>query len=172
MKLLVFRVNTKQNNRKQLNKINMEKVLITIFFISFSALVIVQGILLDPSVRASLIVEEVLGGTPLGTEETLYNEGIIVLGVNGKLPDDSSGESILVLINGESAARFTEKKMKLQVIDGDVIEIDGSNYSQRVEVVIQSCSDNISSEYLGKAASVFSNVKKLAKIRIPTQNPH
>lgn len=166
MKLLIYRVNTKENKRTINKKPNIEKILISLFIFSFSALILVQAILLDPSVRANLIIEEVLGGTPLGAEETLYNQGIIVLEVMGSLPDTNNGMSLKVLINGEPAASFKEESLQLQIIDGDVIEIDGSDYKQELGVVIRSGSENINSEYLGKSVTVFSNVKKLAKIRI------
>lgn len=143
-------------------KINIERTIFLLFFISFAALLLVQAVMLHPSVRASLIVQEVLEGTPLGSEEALYNEGTVVLKLKGSSPN----KDIKVLINGKEAAEFTESKLQLQIIDGDVIEIDGSAFRREIDVTIHSCSDNISPEYLGKTVTVFSNIKKLARVRI------
>jgi len=162
MKLLMFRVNAHKKNAYARRKINFERLLFFLFIISFAAMILVQAMLLNPSLRASLTFEEELEGTPLGVEEFLYNEGFIVLQIEGSVP----GEDIKVLVNGEEYGSFKGGKLKVTVIDGDVIEIDGSSVQGEFDVVIESLSENISDELLGTRVTVFSNVKKLARIRV------
>lgn len=162
MKLLLFRVNTQRKNTCARKKINIERLLFFLFIISFTVMLLVQAMLLDPSIRASIVVEDELEGTPLGEEELLYNEGFIIL----QLVGNTSGENIKVLINGEEFGSFIEDKIMLSVIDGDVIEIDGSNIQEEIDVVIESLSENVSEEFLGKRVTVSSNVKKLGKVRV------
>jgi len=162
MKLLVLRVNVQRKNAYAKKKINIEKLLLYLFIISFSAMLLVQAMLLNPTLRAALIIEEEFEGTPLGEEESLYNEGYIVL----KLEGDTSGHNVKVLLNGEEFGCFEGDKLVVPVIDGDVIEIDGTSAFGEFDVVIESLSGNISDEFLGKRVSVSSDVKKLARIRV------
>jgi len=162
MKILLFRVNAHRKNAYARKKINVERLLFFLFIISFAALVLVQAMLLNPTLRASLTFEEELEGTPLGVEEFLYNEGFIVLQLEGSIP----GENIMILKNGEVYGNFKGDRLKVPVIDGDVIEIDGSGVQGEFDVVIESLSENISDEFLGKRVTVSSNVKKLARIQV------
>ncbi|HHW49722.1 MAG TPA: hypothetical protein GXX14_14050 [Clostridiaceae bacterium] len=162
MKLLVFRVNVHRKNAYDRKKINIEKLLFFLFIMSFSAMLLVQAMLLDPTLRAALVVEEEFEGTPLGKEEFLYNEGFVVLRLEGGIP----GGNIKVLLNGEVFGSFEGDKLVVPVIDGDVIEIDGSDILGEFDVVIESLSENVSGEFLGKRVTVSSDVKKLARVRV------
>mgnify|MGYP001270298561 CR=1 FL=1 len=124
-------------------------------------MLLVQAILLDPTLRATIIFKEGLERTPLVEEEFLYNEGFIVL----KLEGNTSGYSVKVLLNGEEFSAFEGDKLVVPVIDGDVIEIDGNNAQGEFDVVIESLSENVGDELLEKRVTVSSEVKKLARVR-------
>lgn len=158
MKILMCKFNT----QKRSSELNFEKILFTIFTITFVLMVIVQTALLNQDVRILLDVDAGLEGTPLEAEEYLYKDGIVVL----KLLSQDTCPDLKILVNGTEIARFDENELIITVRDGDVIEADGSRVPDSLEVGIKSTSSNISLDSIYREFKVDSSVKKLARIRI------
>jgi hypothetical protein len=125
----------------------------------------VQAALLNPAVRSLITLQESIEGAPLGAEEYLYNSGTIEM----ELLDEDSIPALKILINGEEKACFDTKNIQLDVIDGDVIEIDGSAVSDNVKIAISSVSTNINKEYVGKIFQIDGNVQNIVKVKINAQ---
>ena len=162
MKLLMYKVNTNKKNERAQIKLGMERVLFFAFIVTFTLMIIIQAALMNPSVRTFLSVSNEFEGTPLGVEEYLYDEGELSLELLG----DESNSEIKILINGEETADFSDNNIRLTVRDGDVIEIDGSNVNDSVEVMVVSGSNNISAECINTWVKVKSNVRRLVKVKI------
>lgn len=162
MKIFVYKVKSQKKPPRGKAALSIEKILFITFAITFTIMIIVQAALLNPDVRTFLAIDAGLEGSPLEVEEYLYEEGIVVL----KLLNYESCHNLKVLINGDEWARFSEKELSLLVKDGDVIELDGSNFSKPVEVGIASNSSNVYLDSTDKEFKVNSTKKKLARVRI------
>ena len=64
----------------------------------------------------------------------------------------------------KSFSDFSEAKVAVEILDGDVIEIDASNVKNEVEVRIASVSNNINRKYIGKSLSFKASIKILSQI--------
>ena len=129
---------------------------------SFLILVSVQSVLLIPSVRDTFNLTDKSIGEPLSKDDYLYKQGQIALKMIGTEPDPT----VQILVNGETVAIFESLIMKVSVNDGDVIEIDGSHSLTGHIIMVDSVSENISSECRTSAAKINSNIQKLVKVQI------
>ena len=160
MKFLICRVKQKKDTR--IGELTFERVIFFAFIAAFTLLVVVQAALISPSVKTFVNESEEFDGTPLGIEEYLYQEGEIRLKL---LKGDPDG-SVKILLNGDEAAVFNSQTQNLTVKDGDIVEIDGSEAENDVEVAIVGRSDNIVNDSVNKMIRVKSEVKPLAQIRM------
>lgn len=166
MKVILFRAGkTRKKSDKTAYKImNMgfEKVLFFAFICVFIALVFVQGLLMNPSLRTFLVRDSDINGRPLAQEEYMYKEGEISIA----LLESETNENIKLLVNGDEIAAFSENLVTLTVKDGDVIEADGTLLDGETEVEIISATDNISGIEVGKKVKVNSNIEEISRISI------
>ena len=162
MKVLVYKVNKSKKNQKKDVKISFERVLFLSFIILFTVLIITQTALMSPNIRTFIPFNSELNGTSLGTEEFLFKKGEICL----ELQNIDSDYKLKVLINGEVKGTFLNKTLPLNVKDGDVIELDGSELYNIDEVKIISISDNITSDIFNKKFKIGSGIKKITTIQI------
>lgn len=162
MKLLYYKVNNRKKNRGKNPGVKLEKILYFSFLAVFFVLIVSQAAMLDGSVRSFLTVESKLLGTAMGVEEYLYKEGEIELG----LENSSIGSSIKVLVNGEQKAVFDKKQIKLKVLDGDVLELDTSEISQKITIRIIKKSENIANDCEGRLYTMNPGIKRLFKVKI------
>lgn len=162
MKFVVFRYGGKKGKKRALKSINFEKLLMLSFASVFGLMVIVQILLATPSVRTMFVEDIEFEGSPVSAEEYLYKEGEVVLELYGR----ESDQDIKVLLNGDEAADFSNKLVKLSVREGDVIEIDGTDSVYASEIGVSWCSDNITDDCTGRKVNVFSNVKNLLRIKM------
>jgi hypothetical protein len=140
---------------------NFENLLFTICIICFIALVIIQIILMVPSVREYLNLTDKSIGVPLGGDEYLYGRGQITLKMNGTQPDPE----VQVLVNGDTVQKFDNLMMNIEVKDGDVIEIDGTQSSSGHIITVDEISSNINSTCKNSVARVESNFQRLLKVK-------
>jgi len=162
MKMVYYKVKKQSKKREKKPDSSFERLLYISFVITFVVLVIVQAALTNPSVRTYLTLNADFEGTPLQTEEYLYNKGELGLAL---LRGDVDG-SVKVLVNGQEAAAFNGKELTIEVKEGDVIEIDCSMSMNTAEVEVVSYSGNISPECVGKRVEVKSGIKKLVKVQV------
>lgn len=162
MKFLLYRVNTKKKKMEREFALNIERILFLSFIVTFVTMIIVQAALMSPAVRTSLAINDEFEGAPLGTEEFLYNEGKLVLQLLG----GEANHNLKILINGDEAARFSDISLEIAVRNGDVVEIDGSDVHDEIEVAVVFKSDNVASDCLNKVVKVNSNVQRLLKVKV------
>ncbi len=169
MKLLFFKVNyrkSKLNNHKESSsgngrKFSIERILFLSFILVFTAMVVVQTIMLSPT--GNMIVSgNGFEGTPLGMEESLYSEGEIGLALENAVANND----LKILVNGDEVAVFNGKLVNLRVKDGDIIEIDGSSLKNDALVTIISKSENVNTNLFNKKIKISSGVKRLTQVRI------
>jgi hypothetical protein len=153
---------SRRNSYVHKQKLSFERFMFVTFIIAFTLLVVVQAALMSPTVRTFINGNDEFEGTPLDTEESLYEEGEIGIKLLNGIPDGH----LKVLVNGDEAAVFNNSIINLKVMDGDIVEIDGSEANADSEVVIISKSDNISPESANKRVKLKSGVKRLTQVKI------
>ncbi len=159
-----MKINLKRNNDKvtQTDKTaSLEKILFRTCTIFFIALISVQIVLSVPWVRVRLNIMDKSLGIPLGSDEYLYGRGKVTL----ELIDEEPDPQAKILINGEQVAVFDKIEMPVNVNDGDVIEIDGSESQISHMIKVQNASSNINSKCINAIANIERNIKKLVKIQ-------
>lgn len=162
MKFLVYKVKKKNNYAKFENDNIFEKVLLFLFIAAFTIMILAQALMIDPTIRASIIPGNQTDGLPLGEEEFLYTEGTIKL----MLTSSSYQPQLKILVNGIETGAFSTNKANVTVKNGDVIEIDGSDLEDEHTVEILSQSENIISEHVGHKIIVKSDVARLLKVKM------
>ncbi len=156
------RYSKKPTLKKKLLGINIERVLLTFFILSFILLIISQMALTNPSMRAELFMNEEIEGTPLKSEEFLYKHGELTLKSLGK----GNKQDAKILVNGDEKAVFLDDEITIKVRNGDIIEIDGSELSDYIDIIVVSKSDNIKTDCLGQKFRIKSQVKKIIQVKI------
>lgn len=165
MKVLYFNYRDRNKTGRQRKSVNPERILFNSFLAVFVILLGVQAALLNPSFRSALTVDEDLQGSPLGTEEYLYNEGSIEI----SLDNLESNSAVRVLVNGEERAVFESSAVRIKVVEGDVVEIDASEANGSVQVTISAISANFDRECLGRTYQAEGRVLKLLKLKMPSR---
>ncbi|WP_024834334.1 hypothetical protein [Ruminiclostridium josui] len=159
-----MKINLKRNNGKdtQTDKSAfLEKILFRTCIIFFIVLISVQIILSMPSVRMRLNITDKSVGIPLGSDEYLYGRGMVTLEMIAEEPDPQTK----ILVNGEQVAGFDKIEIPINVNDGDVIEIDGSESQVNHMVKVKNASSNINNKCINAIVNTEHNIKKLVKIQ-------
>gem|GEM_PF-3018647 len=162
MKFLIYKVNNRKNKKNEGKKFSFDRLLFTSFIITFTLLIIVQSLFAAPFTYSIITNGNTLEGTPLGDEEVLYEEGEIVF---RQYRGQANGQ-LKILVNGDLAAEFANETIKLNVKEGDIIEIDSSDVTHVTEVGVASKSENISSECMGRIILKNPGVKKLMQVKM------
>ena len=161
MKISVFKFD-KDNENYKIKSAIFENVLFGTCILCFVVLILVQIVLIVPFARENLRISDNSIGVPLGSDEYLYNQGQITLKMIGNDPDST----IQILVNGDAVAMFENLVMNINVKDGDVIEIDGSQSLLGHIIRVESVSPNINSKCSNAVAKVESNIQTLVKVQV------
>lgn len=157
--------------RKFIN--GVEKYLIRFIVLGAIMLVLVQGLMTDDSMRFYLSLGERMEGQviELPDEEEILREeaaGPIATSpyatITFAIKEFSSLPRTRVLVNGEPRADFCEQKVTLNVMGGDVIEIDSSAYNFPVEYYIEESSSNLGYPRQGQAFTGNQSIVMIGKI--------
>lgn len=124
-------------------------------------LVFVQIIILNNSSGLFNQADLEYQGAALGKTEYLYGYGFITIELKGAEPKSE----VIVLKNGTEIADFSNRIVKLEVMHGDIIEIDASEAKDREVVKVISVSKGISDECRHASVSLYKEVKTLLKVK-------
>ena len=90
------------------------------------------------------------------------DKGVLII----KLMDKGYDE-IRILVNGEPLYDFKkDDEIKINVYENDLIEIDGTSYTEKVKVKLQGISKNITSPKLDTIAITSQSIEILGKVRL------
>lgn len=131
---------------------SVEKYLIRLIVLSLAAVVAVQGLMTQDPLRLYLSWGERLEGqileypavadtpTPVPPREAESPDAVLSI-----IADKYSAlPRAVILVNGKELARFDNREVRLQVMAGDIIEIDSTSYDFPIDYRIKSVSDNLS----------------------------
>lgn len=160
MKIIYF--GRKKEKRESTDVI--ERMLFTVFIGLLTITVFSQISYFRPNALKLPVAEDAFVGAPLGAEEYLYISGTVEL----RLMNADSNPDLIVLVNGDKAAQFDSKDVKLEVSEGDIIEIDGSNVNE-AEVAVCAVSDKLQKDILGQVFTLKNNVQKVMTVKSATK---
>jgi hypothetical protein len=120
---------------------------------------IFQAVLLIPGFRDAFIWQDEMEGAPLEREAYLFNKAKIQIKLSGDVRD----ENVKVLLNGDEVADFWENRVLLDIIDGDVIEIDGTASSSAYTGTVGVIPGEHTVKSVDRFFTVNKNVIKLGK---------
>lgn len=90
------------------------------------------------------------------------DKGVLII----KLLDDDCDE-INILVNGEQYGNFKkDKEIMIKVYENDLIEVDGTEYLNNVNVKIQGISKNIQSPKLDTKVTTSKSIEILGRVRL------
>lgn len=139
-----------------------EGLLFKACIVFFCILITIQLIFAIPFFRSRLNLTDKSIGVPLNNDEYLYNQGQVTLELIAESPDPT----VKILVNGDEVATFESLEMPLNVKDGDVIEIDGSNSTSGHIVRVGETSSNVNSKCMDAVTRVETNIQKLVKVKV------
>ncbi len=158
----------------------VEKYLIRIVILSAVALVVVQGMMTRDDYRFYLSVGERMEGQKY--EQVLGKDGeslssnsqeIAASQAQTQSPDAvltisldkfSSLPRAFVLVNHRKASDFSEKQVRLELMAGDVVEIDATYYNFPVAFKVTDTSANISSPQKNQTFQTNQGIVMLGKV--------
>jgi len=96
-------------------------------------------------------------------ENNLYNSGTITL----LIEEEDEYPMVEIILNGEFIYEFGKNKQAtINVTDGDVVQINGSMYTNNIAVSIQSISPNTINYFNNKQILVKQNISTIAIIKM------
>lgn len=128
------------------------KSLMRLTIIGLVALVVIQGLMTRDSIRFYLSLGEQWEGKPLATpvsavkdspRTTIPTVQSAVGTIDVVLTDYAALPEVKVLVNGETAAVFKGRRVRLRVVPGDVVEVDATSYTKPVRFRIEKISQNL-----------------------------
>jgi len=91
-----------------------------------------------------------------------FDKGIVVLSLI-----DKEYRQTEILVNGEPIDDFSENdELKIQVYENDLIEIDGTKYTNNVRLKVVGVSSNIEYPKLDTIISTSQSIEILGKVRL------
>ncbi len=161
MKLKVFKLKSSNTENTEKNTA-FENILFSTCILCFVVLILVQTVLVVPSLRSRFHMTDKSMGLPLNGDEYLYQQGQMTVEIIGSEPD----AALRILVNGDNVAAFDATQMTISVKDGDVVEIDGSHSAVGHVVKIKSATTNISSKCKNAMVNIDSNIRTLVKVHM------
>lgn len=158
MKMLYF--NYKNKTVKKESKDMIERILFTVFIALLTLVILSQVSFLRTNTLNPAVAKDAFEGTPLGAEEYLYVSGTIEL----RLMSGEKAPQLAVLVNGQKAAVFDNRDIKLEVAEGDIVELDGSE-SNECEVAVCAISNDLQKDIIGKVFNVNGKVERIMTVK-------
>lgn len=158
----------KDNNRAAADKCKSSCKKIEAFVLLCAASIILCLILCQVKHVKALAGSEKafnIEGVPLESQAYIFEPCILEL----SLMDKDSCTDLSVLVNGNEAAMFTERKIVLELKEGDVVELDASGLIEAVRVQATYASPNIKN-LLDKKMTVFDGINRFAVIGPAKEN--
>ena len=134
---------------------NFKKIFTVLFITALSVLIVSQIMLKNTFYKTKLSMLHKIEAKYVYSEKDT-NSGYIIIEVY------YPSENIFLMQNGERILSLSDKKIKVDVSDNSVIEIDGRNTDSKCLIKVTEISDNINGFY-EKEITVESNIVILGR---------
>lgn len=152
-----------EKNENKPQKTAIKRFENSLIYIGFSVLFIMiaaQAAMVYPGIRTAFFYEQ-MEGNPLSAEVFLF----VPCKMELSLTNMGQCLDMKVMVNGEERDSFREKSLLLDLKDGDVVQLDGTNVPVLAQVQISAVSRNISG-LLGKTVVVTEGIITVANISV------
>jgi hypothetical protein len=139
-----------------------EKILFLILLINIGILIMIQIAHTVPQSENILISGDNTDGAILGKVEYLFKKGYMVL----KVDDMTDTEKLKILINGDETAFFDSSTIKIDIMNGDVVEIDNNLKDKKIKVSVIMKSNNVLNDCLNTSMLIKHGINRLLKVRL------
>ena len=136
-------------------KTDMKKLILALVAFSIILLVSVQYVILNNGGVLFINTGQNNHGTALGKTVYLYEYGYITL----RLGKDEPIPELYMIRNGVKAADFSSTVVQLEVLRGDIIEIDAVNVPDKVTVRVAQVDKIFSQECRNVSVGLFGEVR-------------
>lgn len=133
-----------------------------IFVGLFIALILIQVVMLNDTLRGFLTNDGELEGRPLAVNEMLFDEGKLRLQLIALDPDPK----IRITVNGEEVASFQTSIVEVKVMDGDVLGMNCTGYTKNGEIEIVSKTPNVQNNCVGKRFRTNGDPKGTLRMKV------
>lgn len=133
-----------------------------ILVILFTMLAASQILLLNHTLKSFISRIDKLEGKSISDSQLFIQKGEIEVSIE----NNTTLRPLIFYVNGEDTAVFSGKSIRIQVKNGDVIEVGGSEMSDTAILKVFSVSDNIIVPELGKLIYVNNNLVLIDRIKI------
>ena len=130
--------------------------------ILLAALILTQVFLMNQNVKTVISRTDRLEGKSIADSQLFIKKGEIEISIE----NFSALKSLDFFVNGERIPAAAGRSVKLQVKDGDVIEVSGAEFSDVAVLKVTSLSDNITVPELGKLIYVNNNLVLVDRVRL------
>jgi hypothetical protein len=137
-----------------------EKTLYISLFITLGVLLAVQVFQLSSQFQPLYAWSDKSEGEPLGAEEYLFEK--VYLRVS--LKNGEVNENIKILVNGDVVSNFSKNSVNLELLAGDIIELDTSESASTNADLTIHISEGYSLQKSGQTTDKAKNVKILGKV--------
>ncbi len=127
-----------------------------------AALILIQVFLMNQNVKTVISRTDRLEGISIADSQLFIKKGEMEISIENY----STLKSMDFFVNGERIPATTGRSVKLQVKDGDVIEVSGAEFSDVAVLKVTSVSDNITVPELGKLIYVNNNLVLVDRVRL------
>jgi hypothetical protein len=157
--------------RKIIDKV--ERYLIRTAVLCVIAIVVVQGMMTDDSLRLYLSWSERMEGQILDfpVNQTIENTNAVSkssteVSLTLEIEDFSALPEVIVLVNGKSQYKFSEAQIHVEANAGDTIEIDATHYNFPCTFKVSKCSENLSFPKKGQTFKANQSIVMVGKLII------
>lgn len=127
-----------------------------------AALILSQIFLMNQTARAVLSRTDRLEGKSIADSQLFIKKGELEISIENY----PALRPLLFYVNGERVPTPAGKAIRLQIKDGDVIEVSGADFSDTAILKVTTVSDNITVPELGKLIYVSSNLVMVDRVRL------
>lgn len=153
----------------------IERYVVRLAVFALISLVLVQSLMTSDSIRFYLSMGEHLEGRKVDVpavsvrDSSIYPEEAAAPGVGSitvETIDYTSLEQAFLLINGRRAGDFSEGKLTVAVVSGDVLEIDAAQYLHPVQFRIEKVSSSIKYPLQGQVVNTDRSTVMIGKTEL------
>lgn len=138
-----------------------EKVIISVLVSMLIILLSTQYFFMRFNNREAINSVERLEGKSLSNSQTYINRGQIELEIKTK----QNNKSPVININGVKAGIFIENKAIIQVVENDIIEINGVGIEEKIKVEVKNLSQGIMTPYIGQIVDINNNIVVVERVK-------
>lgn len=127
-----------------------------------ATLILSQILMMNQTVKATISRTDRLEGKSVADSQLFIKKGEVEISIENY----SALKPLTFYVNGDSVATPAGRTIKLQVKDGDVIEVSGADYNDMAILKVTTVSDNITVPELGKLIYVNNNLVMVDRVRL------